>query len=745
MVMKRKITMMMVLSLIFTLLLSGRAFADWKGEQKWKFVNEDGSCKADEWFTDEAGKTYYIDRDGYMVMGWHQEEDGTWYFFDGKGVLVKGLAVIDGLSYYFLEDGSLFEGERLIGGQRFRFSKDGTSYPQEMTDYGACYSSDGILIREQGQYDKDNPGHYLPFLVLFLMAAAMGWYGKRAGQGPEMVFIFAAVLLSSTPLLVRFMPPGHDLTFHLNRILGVEESLKAGMIPVRINGFSFNGYGYPDPVFYPQLFLYVPAVLHGLGVPFVASVHTFLLLVNFGAALVMYLCGTKMFHSTVTGCISSVVYTMGVYRLCNIYTRAAYGELLAMVFFPLVIWGLYELFYGDEGYWLSLPIAFTGIFQSHLISTVLVAAGCVVFGIVGIRKFKERSRLLAFLKVLGLTLALNVWTLVPLLQYMLTDIDTSSLQIMAQEKSVPWPVFLKLFSKAGGSSPVYLEDMSSAMALPLGFILICGLILAIVLRFFTKEKLPPMVSALLWTGIGLTVAASDVFPWHTLVKLPFVDVAASYIQFPWRFLAVSTCCLAFVTAYGAVRVWRDRNKSLLYLGILAVSMVSTQYYIDEVNGLQAKVWTEYNVPSAIGKSEYLYPETMTDNLMGQYYPSGDQVQVTSLEKDRLSVRCSYEISGSGEGAYIEVPLFYFPGYKGIDHGGNELSLERGRGNLIRVNLTQPSGEFRVFFQEPLLWRAMEAVSLGAFAFGVWSLWVMVRRGLPVPGAARVRKQDGDHT
>ena len=245
--------------------LSGRAFADWKGEQKWKFVNEDGSCKADEWFTDEAGKTYYIDRDGYMVMGWHQEEDGTWYFFDGKGVLVKGLAVIDGLSYYFLEDGSLFEGERLIGGQRFRFSKDGTSYPQEMTDYGACYSSDGILIREQGQYDKDNPGHYLPFLVLFLMAAAMGWYGKRAGQGQEMVFIFAAVLLSSTPLLVRFMPPGHDLTFHLNRILGVEESLKAGMIPVRINGFSFNGYGYPDPVFYPQLFLYVPAVLHGLG------------------------------------------------------------------------------------------------------------------------------------------------------------------------------------------------------------------------------------------------------------------------------------------------------------------------------------------------------------------------------------------------------------------------------------------------------------------------------------------------
>ena len=120
--MKRKITSLIILSFIMALFLPKAAFAYWKGEQKWKFVNEDGTYKSDEWFTDEAGKTYYIDKDGFMVMGWHQSEEGVWYFFDGKGVQVKGMAVIDGLSYYFQEDGSLFEGDMVIGGNPFHFT-----------------------------------------------------------------------------------------------------------------------------------------------------------------------------------------------------------------------------------------------------------------------------------------------------------------------------------------------------------------------------------------------------------------------------------------------------------------------------------------------------------------------------------------------------------------------------------------------------------------------------------------------
>lgn len=725
--MRRKWTRTFILSFLLMLFFSQAVFAGWREQRQWKYENEDGSYKTDQWFTDNAGKTYYLNEEGIMTVGWYMDAEGGRYFFDSKGIMMQGLAEIDGMAYYFLEDGRMFEGDMAIEGQLFHFDGDGAPLPEGFVDYTSAYTSAGLPLRESGEYDKGNQGHYLPFGVLFFIAVWMGWLGRRKKEGCEMMFVFVAILLSSTPLLIRYLNYGHDLTFHLNRLLGMKESLKAGMFPVRINGFTFNGYGYPDPVFYPQLFFYIPAVLHLMGAPFVASIHTFLLLCNWAAAMTMYLSGKRLFHNSSIACISSMTYTMGVYRLCNAYTRAAYGELLAMIFFPLVIWGLYELFYGQERYWIVLPIAFTGIFQSHLISTVLVAGACVVFGIGGIRQMKEKKRLLALGKVLGLTLCLNLWTLIPLLQYMSTDIDTSSLQFPAESNAAPWAVLLKIFPGAEGLSPKCVADLSSVMPLSLGLVIICGTVLVLALRFFTEEKVPRMVSGLLWTGIGLVVAASDIFPWRLLVKVPVLKMAASYIQFPWRFLAIATCCLPLAVAYGAVRVWNKKNRGLLYTAVLLVTMVSTQYYIDQVNGTQARVWTEHNVTSAIGKTEYLYPGTPIDNLLGEACPSGGEVTVTNMERGTLSVSLSYENTGSAEGAYIDVPLLYFPGYQGKDEKGNSLAVERGDENLVRVNLLNSSGQIHVFFKEPVLWRVTEFLSLAGAVLAVWEIW-RVRRG-----------------
>lgn len=717
--MRRKVTMIWLLSVWFALSFSLAAFAGWREERRWKYENEDGSYKVDEWFTDRAGKTYYLDQDGFMVRGWHMDEGGAWYFFDSKGIMVRGLAEIDGMAYYFQEDGRMFEGDRRIEGRMLHFSRAGAVYPEGLSEELCAYDSQGVPMRETGQYDGGNPGRYLPFAAIFAIGVCMGWIGRRRKQGCEMMFLFISLILSSTPLLNRYLCYGHDLTFHLNRILGMVQSLRAGMFPVRINGFTFDGYGYPDPIFYPQLFLYIPAGLHAMGVPFVASVNTFLLLTNWAAAMTMYLCGKRLFGSSSIGCGAGMLYTMGVYRLCNAYTRAAYGELLAMVFFPLVIWGLYEVFYGEERHWAVLTAAFTGIFQSHLISTVLVAGACAAFGIAGIRQLREKKRAVALGKALGTSFFVNLWTLVPLLAYMRTGIDTSALQFPAESNVAPWSVFLKIFPGGMGVSPQFVSDLSSVMPLSLGLSLICGVVLVLFLRFFTEEKTPKPVSVLLWTGLGLVAAASDWFPWAFLVKNPVVKTAASYIQFPWRFLAIAICCLSLAAAYGADRVWASRKKGLLYLGILLVSMVSTQYYIDQVGSAQARVWTEHNVTAAIGKTEYLYPGTPIHNLLGQVYASNDRIRITDLERGRLSVSCGYESTGSADGAYLEVPLLYFPGYRAQDGEGKPLEVERGEGNLIRVKLTEASGRIRVFFKEPVLWRIMEGISLAAAAAVVW--------------------------
>ena len=173
--MRRKLTTTLLLSCFLMLCFSQAVFGGWREQRQWKYENEDGSYKEDEWFTDQAGKTYYVNKEGIMTVGWYADEEGAKYFFDSKGVMVRGLTEIGAMAFYFQEDGRLFEGDMTIEGHLFHFSREGTPLPGEFAGFTPSYTSAGLPLRESGEYDNRNPGHYLPFVLLFFIAVWMGW------------------------------------------------------------------------------------------------------------------------------------------------------------------------------------------------------------------------------------------------------------------------------------------------------------------------------------------------------------------------------------------------------------------------------------------------------------------------------------------------------------------------------------------------------------------------------------------
>ncbi len=213
------------------------------------------------------------------------------------------------------------------------------------------------------------------------------------------------------------------------------------MFPVRLNAYTFKGFGYADPVFYPNIFMYIPAVLNGFGVSLPVAVNVFLVIVNCVTAGVMYKCSSSVFESKEIGCISSVIYTFCTYRLCNMYTRAAYGEVTAMIFFPLVLYGFYEFFFREERHWVFLTLGITGVVQSHIVSTLLIAIFCVAGGLFWIRQMLVRERFVACVKAVGASVLLNLWFLLPLIQYMRTEINIKSLQVNARGESARYDLF----------------------------------------------------------------------------------------------------------------------------------------------------------------------------------------------------------------------------------------------------------------------------------------------------------------
>ena len=707
--------------------------ASWIEEQSWRYLSEDGSYKQNDWLTDSAGKTYYFDHEGRMVTGWldlpsdDTENAPVTYFFDNNGVMVKGLCEIGGRLYLFNDDGRLFTGIRSMEGTELLLGRDGAEIPSELQGLAKAYDDNGNIIREAGESAYKFPTYLLTSFV-FLAGAVLFISINRKKGLTETSFIIAAVFMSSLPLFLDYIIYGHDLTFQLNRILGITASLKNGMFPVRLNGFTFNGYGYADPVFYPNLFMHIPAVLFGIGLSFTAAVHIFLLLINMASALSMYYCGKRIFGSAQAGCISSILYTLSIYRLLNEYTRAAYGELLAMVFIPLAVCGLYELFYGDERKWPLLAATFTGIFQSHLISTVLTALGCLIFGIISIRRLSDRKRLMALIKVCVFTLLLNLWTLIPLIQYILSGIDTSVLQFKAEDNSVPVSMFFDIFPNASGNTPSPIKDLSGAMPMSLGLGILAGIFILIVWRIRTKARQDSKKAIYMLTiGIALLFVSSSLFPWELLVNIPLISTVCSYMQFPWRLQTYSVCFLSLACGFGFAKLMEGKRSICIYGLPMLLALISSQYYMGQVLHQQAEVWNEYDVSASISNVEYLYPGADTSRAKGNTFSEG--AVVTGISKNGFSITLNYEPTieendelsiddQNGNARYIEVPLFYYPNYMAEDENGNRLDLRKGSSNVIRVMIPDNddgSGWMHIYYKEPLTWRIMEIISLMTLA------------------------------
>ncbi len=96
-------------------------------------------------------------------------------------------------------------------------------------------------------------------------------------------------LLFCIPLYSKYMTGlTVDLSYHLTRIEGIKDVLQAHTFPIYIYPYANNGFGYAAPLFYPDLFLLMPALLYCVGVPILLSYKIFLFVITYFTALFAY-------------------------------------------------------------------------------------------------------------------------------------------------------------------------------------------------------------------------------------------------------------------------------------------------------------------------------------------------------------------------------------------------------------------------------------------------------------------------
>ena len=586
----------------------------------------------------------------------------------------------------------------------------------------------------QGIYLMSERGLYRdPFIyagLLLLGSALLFFYRSRRRIRPELLLLLAfAALWSSSPLCFPWLIRGHDMFFHYGRLFCLSEDLFSAAFPVRIHPGMFQGFGYLSPVFYPETFLYPFALLGRLGLSPIGCYRLLLLTVNSATAGVSYYAFSRLCRSRRIGLAAALFYTLSSYRLINLYTRAAVGEVLATIFLPLLLLGMYQLFYGDSRRWITAVLAFTGLLQSHMITTELAVGFAALFGLLNIRRLKDRKRLLHLLIAAGFTLFLNLWFLIPILDMMRLPMavlgDTRNL---AGYSLYGMQLFdTGLLNPAGDA--LGRGGIAGEMPYSIGILLLAGSLLFLLLCFRKQSRLPERHKKLgVWClSLGaLSVYASSIyFPWETIQRIELLNRIAGSIQFASRLLPFATLFLCVTAAIAVYDVFRERSaRQLLLFGCTFFLVWSAgTYFSNFANTAETYVSWE-NQLDPVCESDALY--LVTDD--GAYFSmrkmkerepvftSSENVSLKHVSRNGSFASFSYEKSET-ENAWVSVPFNYYPQYHALDENGEELPTSLDK-ELLRLRVQLPekeAGTVNISFQTPGLYRAGDLLSLCAAA------------------------------
>lgn len=404
------------------------------------------------------------------------------------------------------------------------------------------------------------------FLLLAFVVLDVLWFYHESLEGASretfrrVIFGLGMIILaSSVPLMTDYVINGADLVFHLSRIEGLSEGLLSGQYPVRVQPHWLYGKGYATSVYYSDMFLFVPAMLNILGMPFTDCYKVYVVLVNVTTIVVAYVCFKRIFGEVKWGFLGAVLYGMAPYRLYNMYARAAVGEYTAMLFLPLIMAGLYEIYCKNGNRkgkaWLVLAVGLTGIINCHILTCEMVGGIIILVCICGIKYTFRKEIFVELAKAAIATIAINSWFFVPFLDYMLNAklwVNNMSASTTIQKRGM-YPAHYFLAALFSGSTTDYdAYGMVNGEATTVGIVLFTMLMVFVCKRFIVGREgerqyagFATVVGALSGLLIVLTL---NVFPWDSLQSLHGVlGKLISSLQFPFRLLSPLTVLLVAVT------------------------------------------------------------------------------------------------------------------------------------------------------------------------------------------------------
>ncbi len=544
------------------------------------------------------------------------------------------------------------------------------------------------------------------------------------------ISILVITFISSLGLLTRYIHPGHDLEFHLLRIEGLRDSILNGNFPDKVQPNWCYGWGYAVSAMYGDLIILIPAIMRLIGYPIISAYKFYMFLINLGTAIITYKSFKIISGKRNSSLLVSFLYTLAPYRLCCIYIRGAFGEFTGMMFLPLIVltlWYIYKDDVTERSYGKNIIIpalSLSALLQTHVLTCVMSSIFIILFAIIEYKKTIRKQTLIYIAKIIASALLLSLWFVIPFLRFYKEPLQL--FQNMEWKPDFQWygvSIPELIAQRASGSTSfnfAYNTSLSDRMPLSISN----GLIIILLFMIYTLYAYPKTRKRILFVIISLTFLSvfmtTTMFPYDDIYKLiPILGKYIASVNLPYRYNTISIVLLSAFAAISYPHIIKSHKKNTVIILTLIVILIAANQSFSVIYSTlySGQYMVKYdsislNSNNLIGY-EYLYEGTDSSIPEREHDVIANNVEIMN----KTNILNSYTINckSLNDDSFLELPLYYYPGYTASTDNGKNLTIERGSNNRIKVTVPNSfEGNIFVKYKEYPIWRISEIISMISF-------------------------------
>ena len=534
---------------------------------------------------------------------------------------------------------------------------------------------------------------------------------------------FFLTLIIVDLILVSFMYVGpgnlintHDGNYHLYRFATSISAFDDGQKLLQLDADQLQGFGQAPNLFYGPMLSWLVLIVFKITSNLQISLMFLMLVATIATTFGAYYTSKKIFKSEKAGFFTALIFTLEPFHVGELLTRGSFSEYLAFAFIPFIILAIYQIIFESKTDFKRIfMLAFSafGIIMNHNLTAVLIAAMAALFVVFNIRKVFSKPKILFSLILAGiLTVGFSAIFILPFLEvrevgiYNIFNPDFQKWFYVNGSQVTPADAWLptNMFRPPAGHASVMFGLSPVLLVLTIGFLVFRKDIKNTNYRRFSMMSI--VISAIF-----------VLFSTRIFAFIPAVQNFHSMLQFSQRMLIIQSVLLPFVAGYFIGEKLKNKREIMIAAAIASISYIHITTSAIEPGkfALPMNVGIDYNlidINIAMGEYQPIFPKV--ENVKDISATAAGYVKKTISEKGKKAdvISGSAKISGfekkgsrmrlvvseNKNGAEIEFPMFYYPGFKAVLNGKPVKTNYSNKNRMVSVKLNPgQNGALEVYY------------------------------------------------